>query len=376
MTMDQLFFELIRISIGNASCFSHSPSEKEWESLYEMSRRQALLGICFVGVNNLLKQNQCPPRRLYVKWMGLAKNIEQKNYELNKKCVSLYTRLSDEGWKCCILKGQGIARYYGTALQGKRQAGDIDVLVDGDDIEVLKYAATMEKLPLEASYKHVHMHFFMDTAVDLHYRMSMSCNLWRNRRLQRWNRDVRQKDFVLINSLGFAELPLQDNVLFLIHHTMWHFLFEGVGFRQVMDLYFLLKARSNDISREYVCKMIKELSMQRFTGALMWVIASVFEQEKEFSKDSWWVDYPWMLCAPDEKQGRFLLEEILISGNMGHFDDRRNSQKEVRGIKRISDKIFHYGRLIHNYPVEFLWTPFSALYMRRWSSKIKHLGYK
>lgn len=54
--MEALFLELIRVSIGEAVCLSHTPSAEEWEVMYAMAEKQALVGVCFEGGEKLNKQ--------------------------------------------------------------------------------------------------------------------------------------------------------------------------------------------------------------------------------------------------------------------------------------------------------------------------------
>ncbi len=51
--MEDLFFELIQISIGNKQSLNHIPTGDEWQWLYNMSRKQTLNGVCFRGVDYL-----------------------------------------------------------------------------------------------------------------------------------------------------------------------------------------------------------------------------------------------------------------------------------------------------------------------------------
>ena len=38
MNLENLFFELIRVAIGNQVCLSRTPSADEWDELYAMAR--------------------------------------------------------------------------------------------------------------------------------------------------------------------------------------------------------------------------------------------------------------------------------------------------------------------------------------------------
>ena len=56
--IENLFYELIRVAIGNGIRLTRSPNKSEWDVLYTMARKQSLLGVCFVGVQKLQSQQQ------------------------------------------------------------------------------------------------------------------------------------------------------------------------------------------------------------------------------------------------------------------------------------------------------------------------------
>lgn len=43
----KLFYELIRVAVGNADRLSHTHSNKEWKVLCDMAKKQSLVGVCF-----------------------------------------------------------------------------------------------------------------------------------------------------------------------------------------------------------------------------------------------------------------------------------------------------------------------------------------
>ena len=76
--MNQLFYELIQVALGVRVCLSHSPTAEEWKLLYDLAKKQSLVGVCFAGVQQLQLQQQCPEEMLYLTWMGMAAKIQQQ----------------------------------------------------------------------------------------------------------------------------------------------------------------------------------------------------------------------------------------------------------------------------------------------------------
>ena len=66
MSIEQLFFELLRVSIGVSGCLSKTPTNEEWKALYDMAKKQSLVGVCFAGVQMLVNQHQEQPEMLYL----------------------------------------------------------------------------------------------------------------------------------------------------------------------------------------------------------------------------------------------------------------------------------------------------------------------
>ena len=87
MTIEQLFFELIQVSLGTQICLSHTPRADEWGELCTMAKKQSLVGVCFAGVQRLVDsehENFCGMNELlYLTWMGMAAKIQQRNELMN-----------------------------------------------------------------------------------------------------------------------------------------------------------------------------------------------------------------------------------------------------------------------------------------------------
>ena len=111
---------------------------------------------------------------------------------------------------------------------------------------------------------------------------------------------------------------------------------------------------ANDEWREDSVYWIKQLGMKRFAEGLMWVFQKFFGMEERY-----------MLFKPNEKEGKFIMEEVMMTGNMGHSETRNwGSLKSP-----LSRFFYNLRRDIHlatHYPHEALWQPFFSLWLYAW----------
>ena len=82
-------------------------------------------------------------------------------------------------------------------------------------------------------------------------------------------------------------------------------------------------------------------------------------------------DCPWLLCEPNEKEGRRLLGEIMKGGNFGQYDTRDAALKKGGMMKHGIWKLKRVMRLVSSYPEEALWEPFFRTWHFFWRIKNK-----
>lgn len=313
-SINDIFYRLIRISIGKDTDSPFVLSSQEWNSIYSIAKNQTLLGVCFVGIEWLY--NNHPevllnlPKELKMQWYAIATNIRHRNRIVNGQCVTLQKDLNTEGLRSCILKGQGVACYYSKKICQLRQPGDIDIWVDGTWQQVMALVA--KRTPnKEFDLKHVHYNVFKDTPVEAHWVPSTTSNYILDRKLKRFYRQqsVVQFDHKVTldeNDKITAADPFFDSIHLLLH-ILGHYLYEGVGLRQVMDYYYTVRHADVQQRKEEIIAYYKDFGLYGFSKSVMWVLKEVFYLEDEY-----------LLTDPEEERGRCLLDEIMKEGNMGH----------------------------------------------------------
>ena len=106
------FFAFLKYCLGYKENMSRVIACMNWQELYSFASKQALLGLCFNGIERLgkeypeeLKQNPIG-RELLMTWMGKAQQIRRQNMKVNAVASKLFAMLRVDGMRCCILKGQ------------------------------------------------------------------------------------------------------------------------------------------------------------------------------------------------------------------------------------------------------------------------------
>lgn len=390
--MRMLFFELLQVAVGNRERLSRVPIAVEWSDLYEESERQAVTGILLQGIERLKASTDDTsnlPLELLLQWIGISEQIRQGNLSLTKRCKELQGKLVEIGHESSILKGQGVALYYDEPLRDLRQSGDIDVYVGCGLKGAMEIAHRLGVEKPEWDYKHLHLDVFEDAEVEMHYRVEVLLNLRKNRRLQKWFRKHQDAIFNANDNLDlnsntdrtndtnrFVTPMVEFNVFYILLHIYRHFLYEGVGMRQIVDYYFVLKnlnenlnlnvndnhnSNTNHTNRaNFATDAVKEFGMERFAKGLMWVMHEGLGMPRE-----------WMLWEPEEKEGKYILEEVMAGGNFGHHDERL--QHGVGKWNTVKQVCKHNWHLMRHYPADVVWAPVWFVWHKCWKLKTKLL---
>lgn len=344
----KMFFSLIRVALGIQHSLGKSPSLKEWRDIFQLAKMQTVLGICFYGIQKLPREEtlELKTDRLFTFWLGLVVQIEKRNEELNRKCQEVVQTFHNDRFQCCILKGQGIAMIYDTAMRKLRQPGDIDLWINTDIktlIQKLKTKAQIESI----GDHHINLRTEDNVEIEYHYAPCTLHNAFSNYKIQRWMHLIAEKQFT--NTIEtddgkvFSAPTLNFNLIFLMAHMHRHFFGEGLGMRQVIDYYFILQ---NCKGQYKVENLLKDFSLLRFARGMMWIMQEIFLMDKTY-----------LICTPNEKLGIFILGEILRGGNFGHYDKTRKPTDGSSHWIRFLQKIKAGSRYFRCFPSEFFWTP-------------------
>ena len=368
------FFAFMRYCLGYKRNISNVVAGMDWQKLYSFASKQAILGLCFYGIERLgkeyseeLKRNPIE-RELLMTWMGKAQQIHRQNMKVNVVASKLYSMLREDGFRCSILKGQGNALMYPNPYS--RTPGDIDVWVNASREQITEYAKKYFEIGEDIRYHHLETSLD-GVPVELHFFPCIMNNPIYNVRLQKWfkrNEDLQCSNVVsLPDGIGEIAIPTTAfNVVYQLTHLYHHFFDEGIGMRQIIDYYYVVISDYllviNDESlgiRDTLQRELKHLGLWKFAGAVMYVQHETLGLPEEK-----------MIAPMDEKRGKLLLAEILNGGNFGkHFTKYGNFTQQGMA-KKYFLKIWRNMHFVRYYPAEVLCEPIFRTWHFFW--RLKH----
>ena len=428
LKQQKIFFDFLRFCIGSAREIPDSLTEVDWKELYCIAQKQALLGVLFYGIQRLPKE-LAPEQKLLMQWMVMAEQIRKQNIRLFLDSVKVCKNFENKGFANCILKGQGNALLYPDPYMrtpgdidiylsgGRRKIMKyVDQVCPNQvmryhhvDFPVMKTAIEVHFTP---SYMFCPIHnrrmqkWFEEV-------MGEQCNHLGS----------------LPDGYGEIHVPqVSFNVIYILSHLYRHIFTEGIGLRQLLDYYFVicdfhkvyqnpsnhpvplskegstshpspLSSEERDVTAlrcseplrskdggpskvspncagwgrqdvsgdtattaspssaalDRVQKELKHLGLWKFAQAVMFVMKEVFG----LSEDR-------MIAPMDEKEGKFLLDEIMRGGNFGQYDDRMGSkigESKMHRYFRMNLRNLRFGK---HYPTEALSEPLFRTWFAVW----------
>ena len=362
-------FAFLKYCLGSKENMSRMVAGMDWQELYSFASKQALLGLCFEGIERLgkeypeeLKQNPIG-RELLMTWMGKAQQIRRQNMKVNAVAGKLFSMLREDGMRCCVLKGQGNALMYPNPYS--RTPGDIDVWVNASRERIMEY--TQKKFELGDDIRLQHLETSLDgVPVELHFFPCSMNNPIYHARLQKWfrrNADLQCSHIVgLPDGAGDIAIPTSAfNVVYQLCHLYHHFFDEGIGMRQIIDYYYVVSMLNvNCEMLTWLPKDLKHLELWKFAGAVMYVLHEALGLSEEK-----------MIAPMDEKRGKLLLAEILNGGNFGKHFTKYGHFTQQGMAKKYFLKIWRNMHFVRYYPAEALSEPIFRTWHFFWRVKNK-----
>lgn len=310
--MTDLFCELIRVAIGVQDCLSRVPTEREWGKLYDMVKKQSLVGICFAGVQKLFNSesaNNCGMNELqYLTWLGMAAKISQNFDNMRALEQKLDALFKERGVKAVLVKGASISAYYNEPKL--RQFGDIDIYSPNDYEPInglLKQIATEYN---EEYYRHSEARVD-NVMVENHKYLTdvRGQSRWDN--LERYLSSLVSVKLAPVSAGGLTYSDDVLTLLFFVYHAQAHFLFERISLKFLVDWCVLLQR--TEVPKKLIEERLLEFGLMRFAAMLTRVCVDRLGLLKECVPDA----VEAMAASFDEKDVTRFETDIFCYDHVG-----------------------------------------------------------
>ena len=424
----RIFFEFLRFCIGTVQEVPSSLKGADWRVLYAMARKQCLVGVLFDGIKRL-PADVGMDKGLLFQWMAQNQTLRKANARLDKAAVEVAEWFGRKGFRTCVLKGQGNALLYPPGME--RTPGDIDLWVDGGDRKVVSFVRSLSP-DEKVCYHHIGFPEYNGVEVEVHFRPSFLFCFRHNRRLQGYYERVMDEQFahrVKLGEQGEVAVPKAEfNLIFQLTHIFTHLMNEGIGLRQLLDYFFLLKNTDfsgNTDGGVFLLNTDFTDNTDRIGGNVesdVFLLNTDFTDNTDriggnadgdgFLLNTDYTDYTdriggnadgvdrrllqdelrrlglWefagavmyimkevfglednrLIVPPDVKRGRLVLKEVLEAGNFGQYDKRNWFGHSALGHNL--QRLYRDMRLVRYFPEEALSEPFFRIWHFFWRKRI------
>ncbi len=367
------YIEFLKYCLDTSRPIPASVATINWHDLLEFAQKQSIVGIFWQGINSPSALNNFygnkPTDDDVMEWMGEAHLLQMQSKLVDEKAAWVAGNFKQEGFKSCLLKGQGIALLYPNPAL--RTSGDIDIWVapmkasgsQEEDVEaVLSYCRKFVP-DTKACYHHIDFRNAGEISVEVHYRPSWASCPWHNQRLQKYffgcfssvHPSSDEKSILLDSGKGFFYPDFEFNVIFLLHHIYRHALYEGIGLRQIIDYYYLLFSNKG-VNKAKLAKQLAYFGMQKIASGISWILVEILGLKEDY-----------MIVAPNAKYGRIIWDDIIEGGNFCKYssDQPSASGTYLHNLKRIKKDL----KMLSYFPAECLWEPWFRIWHWAWRKR-------
>ncbi|KAF1086097.1 hypothetical protein SPSYN_00835 [Sporotomaculum syntrophicum] len=233
--------------------------------IFNLAVSQGIWQTTFMAIKNLYKQGRLAiDEKTFVQWNNeVAVNlihVTQKNRAVSRAMQAL----EQNGIQCCLLKGEILATLYYHPIS--RVSNDTDLLIEKKLIKkavhILKQCG-FEVIPEEKPSYHVCCNHPQAGLIELHHRLydEIFEDVWFDK--MSLNREAYRQ---LKTSQGnyITTLGINDGLIFVTLHLIKHFLYEGVGIRQLMDVLLYMSYYKDEIDWGRYDNLLAYLKYDKF----------------------------------------------------------------------------------------------------------------
>ena len=283
LSSNHSYLQLIRLGIGHSAEQLCEPVD--WNAMESLATKQGLLGVVLDGIQQL-PDDQRPPKVQMLQWIGQVMQGYEQRYAVYRKAIdALAAFYNAHGFRMMLLKGYACGSDW--PRPEHRPYGDIDIWLFGKQKEADAMLAKETGIEIDSSHHHHTVFNWMGFTVENHYDFVNVQALRASAEMEKVFKELgRTEDAVLCHTdpwliklashstAGSGQvadfyLPSANlHSLFLLKHSISHFVGANINLRQVLDWAFFVEKHTDEIDWEWLDGMIDRFHMNDFVGCL------------------------------------------------------------------------------------------------------------
>lgn len=261
---------LLRVAIGGEVPKILRDSSISWQAVYALARKQGVLAIAFDGLTKLFEHDKefakSFPQSLKLQWINATFTIEHRYEKQRDVCAELAEKWAEQGVRTLCLKGLAFSTYY--PLPNHRECGDFDCYLYDDYAKGNDIARELGAKIDEGMYKHSEM-IYRKVMVENHRFIVAVRGGKKMKNLHRLLDNIaRTEERKPIFDTKIEMPSAMFNALFMMHHSLTHFLSEGIRLRHILDWALFVKKEQNNFDWSRFYTLCEEYDMRAFADCV------------------------------------------------------------------------------------------------------------
>lgn len=315
---NQILLELLR-SFMNGEVLDLKGKSVSWEQIYQLSLIHNVLPMAYEAAYQMPEFNETS-ENLRTKWKRQTIATVMNQMQRTSRFLQIYQRIIDEGLRVLVVKGLICRQLY--AKPDHRTSNDEDLLVDSQDFERCHQIFLEEGLVAEpgTDLKQKDVVSYHDPGSGLHIELHQQLFSEDSAAYGNFNSIFKQsieKHIVqTVDGVPIMTMNYTDHMLFLICHSLKHFLHSGFGVRQICDMVMFANTYGESIDWQYIMKQLRKIH-----GDVFWInLVDIGERYLGFSREKAHF-YPETYGIQMDSEA--LLEDIFEAGVFGKSSENR-----------------------------------------------------
>ena len=272
---------LLRIAIGAECAERVNVGGVSWQAVYAMARKQGVLAVAFDGLSKIFEHDKefakAFPMSLKLQWINATCSIEQRYENSKAVCSELVDRWAEQNIKTLCLKGLAFSTYY--PQPNHRECGDFDCYLYDDYDRGNAIAKQFGAKVDDEWYKHSEI-IYRKVMIENHRFIVAVRNGKKTRKLHNLLDNIaRTEERKPIFDTRIEMPSAMFNALFMNHHSLTHFLSEGIRLRHILDWALFLAKEQDNLDWERFYALCEEFEMRAFVDCSTAVAIKVFNIE-------------------------------------------------------------------------------------------------